>query len=664
MSERTIRRVLVANRGEIARRVFATCRRLGIGTVAVHSDVDADAPFVADADLAVGLGGSTPADSYLRGDAIVDAARRAGADAIHPGYGFLAENAAFAQAVLDAGLTWIGPSPAAITAMGSKTEARTRMEAAGVPVLPGRHLHGEAGDALLAAAEEVGYPLLVKASAGGGGKGMRLVEGPDGLDAGVAAARREAAGAFGDDTVFLEHFAPRSRHVEIQIVGDAHGCVASLHERDCSVQRRHQKVIEESPSPAVDESLRAEMSAAAVAAGEALRYVGAGTVEFLLTAEGEFFFLEVNTRLQVEHPVTELVTGLDLVELQLLVAEGAPLPPDARQPQLVGHAIEARLYAEDPAHDFLPVTGALTRFRIPDGVRVDTGVTDGSVISPYYDPMIAKVVAQGATRAQASRRLADALARADVHGLTTNRDFLVRVLRHPEFLAGRADTAFLERHDAAQLAAPLVDAEGERLAAVAAALAGQASRRANARALGSLPSGWRNNPSELQRATFSRHHADELAVGYRLGRDGSLADMRVGEEKLDGVVLRHCRPDEVELEAAGVRRRYRIGTGLDGAVHVNTSDGQVDLRELPRFADATGQVPAGSLTSPMPGMVIRVLAEAGAEVQAGQPLLVVEAMKMEHEIVAPTAGSLADLRVREGAQVEAGAILAVIDEQT
>ncbi len=359
---RPITRVLVANRGEIARRVFATCRELGISTAAVFSDPDADAPFVAEADVAIALGGATPAESYLRADAVLDAARRAGADAIHPGYGFLAENAAFARAVTDAGLVWIGPSPEAIAAMGSKTEARSRMEAAGVPVLPGVTLSGdEDDDALRAAADGVGYPLLVKASAGGGGRGMRLVESEGALLDGVAGARREAASAFGDDTVFLERYAPRSRHVEIQIMGDAHGTVVALHERDCSVQRRHQKVIEEAPSPVVDEGLRARMAAAAVAAGEAIGYVGAGTVEFLVTADAsEFFFLEVNTRLQVEHPVTELVTGLDLVALQIAVAEGAPLPPEARDAPLRGWAMEARLYAEDAANGFLPVTGTLT----------------------------------------------------------------------------------------------------------------------------------------------------------------------------------------------------------------------------------------------------------------------------------------------------------------
>jgi len=638
-----MQRVLVANRGEIARRVFVTCRRLGISTAAVYSQPDADALFVRESDVAVALGGATPAESYLRSEAVVEAARRVGADAIHPGYGFLAENAAFAQAVLDAGLTWIGPSPAAIAAMGSKTEARTRMQAAGVPVLPGAHLNG---DDPLQAAEDVGFPLLVKASAGGGGKGMRLIEAPDHLVAGVEAARREAGSAFGDDTVFLERFAPRARHVEIQIVGDAHGRVVAFHERDCSVQRRHQKVIEEAPSPVVDEKLRARMAAAAVAAGEAIGYVGAGTVEFLLTAEGDYFFLEVNTRLQVEHPVTELVTGVDLVEIQLAVATGGHVP-DA--PPIDGHAIEARLYAEDPANDFLPVTGTLQRFRVPHGVRVDTGVEDGSVISPYYDPMVAKIVAHGPTREDAARRLADALTRAELHGITTNRDFLVRVLRHPEFLDGNADTGFLERHD---LSASLIEDHG--LAAAAAALAGQAHRRARTRTLGTLPSGWRNNPSQLQTVAFE----GDLEIGYRFDRHGRLAELQVDGEPLPDAELHECSAERVDLEVRGVRRRYAVA---DGAV--NTPEGQVNLTELPRFAERTEAAHAGSLTSPMPGSVIRLMVEAGDLVEARQPLLVLEAMKMEHEIIAPTAGIVTELRVAEGAQVETGAVLAVIENE-
>jgi acetyl/propionyl-CoA carboxylase alpha subunit len=663
MSQGDIRRVLVANRGEIARRVFATCRRLGISTAAVYSDADAAAAFVGEADVAIPLGGASPADSYLRADALLDAARRAGADAIHPGYGFLSENAAFAQSVIDAGLTWIGPSAEAIAAMGSKTEARDRMERAGVPVLPGARLDGEVDDALRSIADAIGFPLLVKASAGGGGKGMRLVEQPAALEAALDGARREAASAFGDATVFLERFAPRARHVEIQIIGDRHGTVCSLHERDCSVQRRHQKVIEEAPSPAVTPELRARMSAAAVAAGETLGYVGAGTVEFLLTEDGEFFFLEVNTRLQVEHPVTELVTGLDLVELQLLVAEGRALPAAAIEPALDGHAVEARLYAEDPANGFLPAIGTLERFSIPPTVRVDSAVAERARITPHYDPMIAKVIAHGATRTEAVRKLADALRRAEIHGLTTNRDFLVRVLTHDEFASGEADTGFLERHDPAELSAGLLPAALRLHAAAAAALAAQAARRREAEVLGSLPSGWRNNRSAPQRTAFAVPGGDELVVEYALSRDGAISWLRVQGTELEAPRLHGATPQEIDLEVAGARRRYRVSGGAAGEVFVNTDEGQLDLIEAPRFPEAAHAAQPGSLESPLPGRVIRVLVEAGATVEAGDPLLIIEAMKMEHEIVAPSGGPLVELHVAEGAQVETGTVLAVIGDE-
>jgi propionyl-CoA carboxylase alpha chain len=656
-----IGRVLVANRGEIARRVFSTCRRLGVATVAVYSEPDAMAAFVREADVAVALGGASPAESYLRGEAVVAAAIRAGADAVHPGYGFLSENAAFAQSVIDAGLTWIGPSPDAIAAMGSKTEARDRMQRAGVPVLPGARLdHGRVAD-VQTIADRLGYPLLVKASAGGGGKGMRLVRKGEELASAIEGARREAAAAFGDDAVFLERFASFARHVEIQIIGDQHGQVCSLHERDCSVQRRHQKVIEESPSPVVGPDLRSRMSAAAVAAGEELGYVGAGTVEFLLTGDGEFYFLEVNTRLQVEHPVTELVTGFDLVELQLRVAEGGRLPEEVSRAPLRGHAIEARLYAEDAANGFLPATGVLERFVVGSGVRVDTAVTDGAQITSHYDPMIAKVIAHGSTRDEAARKLADALRRAEIHGLLTNRDFLVRVLCHDEFLRGEADTGFLDRHDPKSLARPLVPAVERRNAAAAAALAAQARHRSQARVLSSLPSGWRNNPSAPQLTTFTAPDGEELRVEYQFSRDGGLFVLRVQGEDLPSPALHGATADDVDLEVAGVRRRYRVHARAGGATSVNTEIGQVDLLESARFPVPDSSPDPGSLQSPLPGRVIRVLVEAGAIVKPGDPLLIVEAMKMEHEIVAPTGGAVSELRVEEGHQVETGTVVAVID---
>jgi acyl-CoA carboxylase subunit alpha len=655
-------KLLIANRGEIARRIIRTCRRLGIATVAVYSEPDAQAPFVREADEAVPLGGASAAESYLRGDAIIAAALRAGADAVHPGYGFLAERASFAQAVIDAGLIWVGPPPAAIEAMGSKVEARERMQRAGVPVLPGERIeNGGASTTIAGLAETIGYPLLVKASAGGGGKGMRIVEDPARLADAAEAAAREALSAFGDATVFLERYLVAPRHVEIQIFGDTQGTVVALHERECSIQRRHQKIVEECPSPAVDADLRARMSAAAVAAGQAIGYVGAGTVEFLLVG-GEFFFLEVNTRLQVEHPVTELVTGLDLVELQIRVAEGGSLPPEAIEPRLDGHAIEARLYAEDAEHDFLPQVGRLTRFRFDPthpAVRLDTGVEAGSEVTVHYDPMLAKVIAHAPTRAQAARELAAALSTAEIHGVTTNRDLLVRVLRHPAFLSGETDTHFLERHDLAALAAPLADAAAERLHAAAAALAAQAERRSRARVLGTLPSGWRNLPSQLQEVAFEGRQG-EIRVGYRFDRSGGLARLEVGGEPLDGARLRACEPDEVDLEAGGLRRRYRVRRA--GAVAwVDSAAGATRLVEQPRYPQLGAGLAQGSLISPMPGVVIRVDAAAGDTVDQGQRLLVIEAMKMEHEIVAPAGGTLSALPVAVGQQVDAGTVLAEIE---
>ena len=655
---RPIAKLLVANRGEIARRIFRTCREMGIATVAVFSEPDRHAPFVREADEAVALGGATPAESYLRGEAIVAAALRVGTDAVHPGYGFLAENAGFARACAHAHLNFVGPSPEAIEAMGSKIEAKRRMADARVPVLPSADVTGLDGAALREAATTVGFPLLAKPSAGGGGKGMRAIATAEQLDAAVAAARREAAGAFGDDALMLERYVEGGRHVEIQILGDHDGTVVSLHERDCTIQRRHQKVIEEAPSPALDDDLRGRMSAAAIAAGKALGYVNAGTVEFLLAPGGEFFFLEVNTRLQVEHPVTELVTGLDLVRLQIMIAEGQPIPAEAHAAELRGHAIEARLYAEDAAAGFLPQTGCLTRFAVPDGVRVDTGVESGSQISVHYDPMIAKVIAHAPTRAETARLLHGALRATEVHGLKTNRDLLVRVLGHDEFLAGEADTSFLERHDAADLGAPLVDARGEALHAAAAALAAQAQRRDSARVLGSLPSGWRNNPSQPQEIAFEGARG-ALDVRYHLARTGALT-IQVGDEDLPSPSLGRCRVDLVELEVDGVLRCYRVR--CDGTTWwVNGPDGQSELRELDRFPNPVGADQAGSLTSPMPGIVVRVLTEAGARVQRGAPVIVIEAMKMEHEIVAPAPGIVADVHVEQGTQVDAGAVLAVID---
>jgi propionyl-CoA carboxylase alpha chain len=652
-----IRKLLVANRGEIARRIFATCREMGIATVAVYSEPDRHAPFVREADEGVALGGSSAGESYLRIESVVEAALRTGADAVHPGYGFLAENAAFARAVLEAGLVWIGPSPEAIAAMGSKLESKRLVEASGVATLPSVDLTDLDDTAIREAAESVGYPVLVKASAGGGGKGMRIVRGPDALLDDVRGAEREAASAFGDGTVFLERYLDAPRHIEIQVFGDRHGNVVSLFERECSIQRRHQKIIEESPSPAIDEDLRLRMGEAAVAAARTVDYVGAGTVEFLFQ-DGEFFFLEMNTRLQVEHPVTEEITGLDLVRLQLLVAEGEPLPPEAMEPEAFGHAVEVRIYAEDPRNGFLPATGTVSRFRFADEVvRVDSGVEDGSEVTPHYDPMIAKVIAWGPTRHEAAARLAAELRHAELHGVTTNRDLLVRILEHPEFLAGDTDTHFLERHDPALLGRPLPDEARERRAAVAAALAAQAGRRAATDRLAAIPSGWRNSPSQPQIVVFEGD-SSEIAVGYRFTRDGPVVE--VDGAPLGTVRLGECTPNRVALEVDGLLTRFRIRR--EGAVHhVDGATGYSRLVEHERFPLPGIEEEPGSLLAPMPGRVVKVLVAEGDEVEEGRVLVVMEAMKMEHSLRAPHAGIVRSVRAAEGDQVDAEQVLVLVE---
>ena len=653
-----IGRLLVANRGEIARRVLRTCREMGIGTVAVYADPDAAACHVAEADAAVRLPGERAADTYLNVDALLEAARRTGADAVHPCYGFLAEDAGFARACADAGLVFVGPPADVIAAMGRKLAAKDLAARAGVPVLPGRPVTGTDPAGWQAAAAEVGFPLLVKADAGGGGRGMRRVSGPAELPDAVAAAAREAAAAFGDPAVFLEPLLPGARHVEVQVLGDRHGEVVALFERDCSVQRRHQKLVEECPSPAVDGPLRDRLAAAAVAVARAVGYVGAGTVEFLLDAAGAFTFLEMNTRLQVEHPVTELVTGVDLVRAQILVAEGAPLPPEVRAARLYGHAVEARLYAEDPTRGFAPQTGTLTCIDVPagPGLRVDSGVAAGSVVTHRFDPLLAKVVAWAPTRAEAVRRLAAALAAARLHGVGTNRDLLVRVLRHPEFLAGAGDTGFLDRHDPADLGRPLAGPEAQAWHAVAATLALVAVRRAADRVWGSLPAGWRNNPSQPQRTGWAGG-GRTWQVEYAVGRDG----LRVCVDGADlGPVVVHAqRPDLVDLTVAGVRRRYAVALHEGPAeagwtAWVDSPLGASSFTEVPRFPPPAAAAGTGSLTAPLPGSVVRVAVTAGQEVPAGAVLLVLEAMKMEHAVTSPYAGRVAALHVHEGAQVAAG----------
>jgi acetyl/propionyl-CoA carboxylase alpha subunit len=635
-------RVLVANRGEIARRVFATCRRLGLGTVAVYTDPDAGSPHVAEADARARLEGR---DGYLDATQLINAARAAGADAVHPGYGFLSENAEFAAAVIDAGLTWVGPPVAAVSAMGSKIEAKKLMAAAGVPVL-------DELDPDSVTAEQL--PVLVKASSGGGGRGMRVVRELATLPTEVAAARREAQSAFGDPAVFCERYLAAGHHVEVQALADEHGTVWAVGERECSIQRRHQKIVEEAPSPLVERipGMRAKLFDAARLAVTAIGYTGAGTVEFMADENGDFFFLEMNTRLQVEHPVTEATTGLDLVEMQLHVADGGRL--DAEPPPSRGHSIEARLYAEDPAKNWQPQAGTVHRFDVPRTVRVDSGIVDGSVVSVFYDPMLAKVVSYAPTRQQAAGVLADALARARIHGVRTNRDLLVNVLRDPAFLDGATDTAFFDTHGLAQLAAPLADERAVALAAVAAALADAAENRVNAKVFAAAPSGWRNLASGYQSKRYRDAADHEHDVQYRFTRGG------VELPGHESVTLVSATPENVVLSVDGVDRPFDVARYGDD-VFVDSPLGPAQLSALPRFPDPDAAVALGSLLAPMPGTVVRIGAAQGDAVAAGQPLIWLEAMKMEHTVAAPTDGVLVELHVQPGQQVDVGAVLARVD---
>lgn len=670
----TITRLLVANRGEIARRVFRTCRELGIDTVAVFSSADQDMPFVRDADQAVHLPGNTPAETYLRGDLVIAAARAAGADAIHPGYGFLSENADFARAVVEAGLTWVGPDPSSIERMGSKIESKKLMEAAGVPVL---------GSLTSDTATEADLPLLVKASAGGGGRGMRIVNTLGELTGEIEKASSEAASAFGDGTVFVEPYIQSGRHIEVQVVGTADGALV-FGERDCSVQRRHQKVIEEAPAPALPPETRRHLHAAAKAAAEAIDYRGAGTVEFLYdVAKDRFYFLEMNTRLQVEHPVTEAVFGVDLVALQIAVAEGRPLEADnsygsgAADLEPQGHAIEVRLYAEDPAHGYQPQSGRLTRFEIPGvvsefattghGIRLDSGVGSGDEIGTFYDAMIAKVIVWAPTRDQALRQLAGALRRAQIHGLTTNRDLLVELLGHQvvvdaemstTWLDGAADNDELRTLSPGSVPGDVVTQASAFLAATAAWIAEQAARRPVQQR---IPSGFRNVISAPQRATFVLA-GTEVEIGWLPVRGGGyrLVDLYGEVEGAEAdAPVRTESGWRVVVRKDGLSRPFDVAIAGQ-QVDVDWAGGHLPLTRRPRFVDPSTQVAEGSLLAPMPGSVVAVHAAVGDTVTEGQPLLVMEAMKMQHTIAAPYAGTVTELDVTLGQQVEAGAVLAVV----
>ena len=621
---------------------------MGLRCVAVYVDADAGAPFVQAADEAVRLDDG----GYLDGAALVAAALATGAGAIHPGYGFLSENAPFAASVEAAGLVWVGPPAPVIEAMGDKLAAKKAASVAGVPTLPSSDDPHDDG--------EVGYPLLVKAAAGGGGKGMRIVESSDRLAEAVAAARREAATGFGDDRVFLERYVPRSRHIEIQVLGDRHGTLVQLGERECSIQRRHQKIIEESPSTFVDDAMRTAMGDAALRLAAAIGYQSTGTVEFLVDdATREFFFLEVNTRLQVEHPVTELVTGIDLVREQLRVAAGEPLGYEQSDIVVHGHAVEARLYAEDPSAGFLPATGTLTAFAPPADpvLRWDSGVDVGSVIGVQFDPMLAKVVAHAPTRTEAAGRLALGLERLHLGGVTTNREFLAATLRHPSFLAGDTTTDFIDRVGPAS-ALELDDDEAER-AFVAAALWLQSHNRAGASTLALLPSGWRNGRLPPQQVKLTAGHR-AVTIEYQARRDGSFIVAQDGSDTSHTAWIHDWTPTSIDVEVGGRRRRHGVTASHDH-LYLQVRGGTLDVKVLPRFATVDTDAPSAGLVAPMPGVMLDVRVAPGDEVRRGETLMILEAMKMEHHINAPADGIVAEVRVAKGQQVDSGTVLIVFE---
>jgi len=657
--------LLIANRGEIACRVIRTAKRLGITTVAVYSEADADAAHVAMADTARAIGPADPRESYLDTDRVLAAATESGADAIHPGYGFLSENAAFADACAVLGIVFVGPPAEAIRAMGAKSAAKAIMETAGVPVVPGYHGAAQDAEVLRHAAEEIGYPVLVKASAGGGGKGMRVVERPADLDTAIESARRESAAAFGDDTLLIERYLARPRHVEVQVFADIHGNAVHLFERDCSLQRRHQKVIEEAPGPGVNDALRRRLGDAAVAAARAIGYVGAGTVEFLLAEDESFYFMEMNTRLQVEHPVTEMITGLDLVELQLRVAAGGPLLMVQDDLRIAGHAFEARIYAENVERGFLPASGTLRHLRFAEEgphVRVDTGVRQGDAVGTHYDPMIAKLVVWDADRTSALARLRRALGDTQVVGVTTNLAFLATVAAHPDFGAGAIDTGFIDRHRADLIPDPR-PAPPRVLALACLDVLLRQDREA----------------TDAARRSGDPHSPWHFTNGWRLNDDNYHVLMfRDGEETVQVVV--HYRTGTVLLQLPGADEPITAGGEIDAAGDLLADLGGMRLRatvvrhgdELTVITDGIShrlvvddpaaragaqEAKSGSLRAPMPGRVIAVQAAPGDAVARGATLLVLEAMKMEHAVTAPSDGVIAVIHFGVGEQVEDGAEL-------
>ena len=660
------RKILIANRGEIACRILRTARRIGVSTVAVYSDADRHALHAELADEAYRLGPAPPEESYLKIESLIEIAMRSGAEAIHPGYGFLSEDPGFAEACAAAGLVFIGPPPAAIRAMGLKSEARRLMADAGVPLAPGFHHPDQNPARLRQAAAELGYPVMIKASAGGGGKGMRLAESEEEFDRALESCRREALAAFGDGSLLLEKYLPHVRHIEVQIFADRHGSLVHLFERDCSLQRRYQKVVEEAPAPGLTGELRDKMGETAMAAARAVGYVGAGTVEFLLAEDGAWYFNEMNTRLQVEHPVTEMITGIDLVEWQLRIAAGDSLPCRQEELLLRGHAVEARLYAEDPARDFLPATGRLEHLHFPSdepGVRLDTGFRRGDTVSPHYDPLLAKVIAWGDDRAEAIARLQRVLGKSLIAGVTTNLDFLAAVLAHPDYAASAIDTGFLARHRDELLAPSPAHPEARILAALFLLLRQEAQAREIFNASGdpwspwNRTDGWRLN-GFAARAFLLREAGEEIIVELLCAPEGWTAVLPEGSLAVRGEL---SESGELTAEIAG--RRIEAWTAFDrGELTLlfggrRSRFGVEDRREAMRRQTERN----GGLTAPMPGKILAVLVEPGARVRKGEALLILEAMKMEHTVVAPAAGIVRKVLFSGGDQVEEGARLVSLE---
>ena len=659
-------KILIANRGEIACRVAATARRMGVKTVAVYSDADANAKHVEACDQSVHIGGSAPKDSYLRWERILQAAQQSGAQAVHPGYGFLSENEAFAQACAEAGLVFVGPPPSAIKAMGLKAESKQLMERAGVPLVPGYHAANQDPALLRSEAARIGYPVLIKASAGGGGKGMRAVDKAEDFDAALASCKREATNSFGDDAVLIEKYVQRPRHIEIQVFGDSHGNYVYLFERDCSVQRRHQKVLEEAPAPGMTQALRERMGAAAVAAARAVDYVGAGTVEFIVEqgpdGSMEFFFMEMNTRLQVEHPVTEAITGLDLVEWQLRVASGEKLPLAQQQLRIHGHAIEARICAENPDNNFLPATGRLLVYRKPRAmafergtqaldVRIDDGVREGDAISPYYDSMVAKLIVHGEDRAQALARLDEALAQTHIVGLNTNVQFLRYVVRSPSFARAQLDTALIPREQAVLFKQEPVGLAFAVAASIARSLLDERSLEASDPF--SRRDGWRVFGVAARRFAFEFQGAPSDACLTYL-HDGALR-LQIGEHT--GLLVFSETAAGIDLQFGDQRHLAQVFR-LGETTHVFAPHGATRILAIDLLAHAgDSQAEGGRLTAPMPGKVLSFAVKNGDKVSKGQALAVMEAMKMEHTIAAPFDGTVAELLYAPGDQVLEGAEL-------